>query len=330
MRLQHALGTNWGQHFICVGFVSLVLSDFPSENPTMPSLENRNGKFRIVLRLEGRKLARSLNTDDERKARLALSRLEDNLHRYQLGTLPVDPDVDLVDQLLSGGQPVKRNLATRVTSVGRLLDAFKASFPEDSIESTTKCTMGIHIKHLKRVLGSRTPPGEVGLEKLQEYITNRSAEKTRSGTFVQPETIKKELATLSSAWRWGKQAELISSELPSKSLLRYPKTDEKPPFRTWREIERIVSRAGLSDEEIQQHWDCLFLDGAEVAELVHDVGTLSAPPFLQPMIAFAAYTGARRSEILRCRVQDRFLVKNTVRGSLAKIAFDTCSRARQA
>ncbi|MEZ6087704.1 MAG: hypothetical protein R3C05_06705 [Pirellulaceae bacterium] len=52
-----------------------------------------------------------MNTDDERKSQQRLSRLEDNLHRYQLGTLPVDPDVDLVDQLLSGGQPVERKLA---------------------------------------------------------------------------------------------------------------------------------------------------------------------------------------------------------------------------
>ena len=45
---------------------------------------------------------------------------------------------------------------------------------------------------------------------------------------------------------------------PNRGLV-YPKTDEKPPFQTWEEIERQIARGGLSAAEQKDLWDCLFL-----------------------------------------------------------------------
>ena len=270
----------------------------------MASLENRNGKYRVVLRVDGRKVGRSLKTSDERKARLALARLEDNLHRVELGTLTVDPDADVMETLLLPGTPKSVPLKLRSATLGKVLDDYLDSFPDGSIETTTRCTITTHVKHLKRILGTKTMPIEIGLETLQRYVNQRSEERNRSGKLIQPVTIKKELSTLSSAWRWAKQADLITRDLPQKSMLRYRKTDEKPPFRTWNEIERLVTRKGIRQSEVKKHWDCLFLDCAELNDLVNDVGRLQAPRFLQPMVAFAAYTGARRSEMLRSIVDD--------------------------
>tara|TARA_R110002072_G_scaffold927_1_gene7428 strand:+ start:105078 stop:105323 length:246 start_codon:yes stop_codon:yes gene_type:complete len=46
--------------------------------------------------------------------------------------------------------------------------------------------------------------------------------------------------------------------------MKYPKRDAKWPFITWSEIERIVSRGGLTAGEEYDLWDCLFLNTDEV------------------------------------------------------------------
>jgi hypothetical protein len=53
----------------------------------MPSLEQRNGRFRIVFRFAGQKLSRSLKTNDEDDAQGSFARLQDNLRRAELGHL---------------------------------------------------------------------------------------------------------------------------------------------------------------------------------------------------------------------------------------------------
>ena len=55
---------------------------------------------------------------------------------------------------------------------------------------------------------------------------------------------------------------------------------------------------------IQELWGSLFLDEKEVLELLEHARTKAAYPFIHPMFAFTAYTGARRSEVLRSRVDD--------------------------
>ncbi len=71
----------------------------------MASLEKRGRSFRIVFRYGGIKYARALEHSRTRKPPQAtLARLEDNLHRLELGTLtPPDGD-DLAGFLLSDGR----------------------------------------------------------------------------------------------------------------------------------------------------------------------------------------------------------------------------------
>lgn len=117
-------------------------------------------------------------------------------------------------------------------------------------------------------------------------------------------TIRKELTTLQVAWNWATDAQRISTKLPSKNRLRYPKSDEKPPFKTWAEIERIIARGNLTSEQQADYWDCVYLDKEEITDLLDDASSLEPPKFLPAMLTFAAHTGARRSELLRCQVED--------------------------
>src|SRR5206468_2015062 len=114
-------------------------------------------------------------------------------------------------------------------------------------------------------------------------------------------------ATVRAAWNWGGPMGLTSGPFPAKGL-RYPKGREKPPFMTWAEVGRAVA-GGQDPGEL---WECLYLDLPEIAELLAHVKGHASQPFVYPMAAFAAHTGARRSEMLRALVTDVDFDGNTV------------------
>jgi integrase len=92
----------------------------------------------------------------------------------------------------------------------------------------------------------------------------------------------------------------------------YPKTVEKPPFQTREEIERKIGRGGLRTGEEAELWDSLFLTLGEIDELLQHVERTARHKFIHPLFVFAAHTGARRSEILRSRVDDLDFESRTV------------------
>jgi integrase len=96
---------------------------------------------------------------------------------------------------------------------------------------------------------------------------------------------------------------LVSKLFPNRGL-RFPKTQEKPPFQTLAEIERRIKRGGLSAADAADLWDCAFLTLKDIGDLLEHVHRVALQPFLYPMFVFAAHTGARRSEIIRCQWDD--------------------------
>ncbi len=58
-------------------------------------------------------------------------------------------------------------------------------------------------------------------------------------------TIKKEIVTLRTAWNWAEKMTLVAGRFPYHGL-RYPKSDEKPPFQTIEEIKRRIAAGGLT------------------------------------------------------------------------------------
>jgi hypothetical protein len=57
---------------------------------------------------------------------------------------------------------------------------------------------------------------------------------------------------------------------------------EKPPFQAWQEIERKISRGGLTKAEVADLWDCLFLTLPEIEELLEFVRAHAKQPFIYP------------------------------------------------
>jgi integrase len=86
--------------------------------------------------------------------------------------------------------------------------------------------------------------------------------------------------------------------------LIYAKARAKPPFQTREQIERQIARGGLSAPEIKDLWGSLFLTLGQVQELISHVQARGSRRWVYVAFCLAAYTGARRSEILRSRVDD--------------------------
>jgi integrase len=95
----------------------------------------------------------------------------------------------------------------------------------------------------------------------------------------------------------------VEGPFPNKGL-RFPKTNEKPPFQTKEEIDRQIARGGLSETEQEALWDCLYLTPADLEKVLKLIKGCTDQPIAYPMVLMAAHTGARRSEILRSQVQD--------------------------
>lgn len=79
---------------------------------------------------------------------------------------------------------------------------------------------------------------------------------------------------------------------------------EREPFRTMQEIRERIKRNGLSESDQKRLWECLYLRGDEVRDVLAYVRDHARAGFVYPMFVFCALTGARRSELCRSRIDD--------------------------
>jgi integrase len=276
------------------------------------TIEKRRGGFRLVFWYEGKRFQGAIKAKTERDADQVRARVERNLQLLQEGRIDYRPGDDLFALMLSDGKLNARVEVAERINLGEFFRRYQANRPPGK-ESNTAYTEDIHVKHLLRLLGEKTALPDVP-GRLQEYVTVRSNEKSRLGGTVSQVTIKKELGTLTGLWNgWAAAQGLVKAPLRLKGL-QYPKKKEPPPFQTWEQIERRIERGNLTDDEQAELWDALFLTVPQVEELlacVRTTGCLIRPkrprrtfPWVYPMFVFCAYTGARRSEMLRSRLQD--------------------------
>ena len=97
--------------------------------------------------------------------------------------------------------------------------------------------------------------------------------------------------------------EYVEGNSPSQGLV-YGKADAKQPFMTFDEIEKRISRGGLEEDEINDLWECLYLTTEQTCEFLRFAKKQNRYPFIYPMLTFVAFTGVRRSEMIRSLVDD--------------------------
>lgn len=265
----------------------------------------KTGKARVFFRYGGRQCNRMVKVKSERAAEALCETIDQTIADLERGRLVLPPGADFATFLLSGGSLGSRPTKTappKVLTLADVFDRYRAD-PPNHLEPSTREIQEIHFRRLLEVYPAKNLKA-FGTSAAQSYISARSRREFRGKT-IQRQTIEKELQTLRQAWGWVASR---STDVPAPTFglkeLSFPKAREKPPFMTWTQIEREVARGGLDEGEIGELWDCLWLDRDEVRELLDHVRQAASPSFLFPMVCFAAFTGARRSELCRSHIAD--------------------------
>src|SRR5262249_9333606 len=225
----------------------------------------------------------------------------------------VPPEADIAVFLLSDGkltQPPKVEPPPKPFSLGELRDLYVKALSCGPIEANSLQTIQMHLKHCVTTFGVLFLIAKLTLDDLQRH-GERRGKKLDRGRPPSPVTLRKEIASLRACWNWAVQSGRLQGSFPNRGL-KYPKASEKPPFQTWEEIKRQIARGGLTAAEEDDLWDCLFLTLPQIDELLSYVKEQTPVPFLSPISACPAHPGARRSEMLRARVDDLDLQGQTV------------------
>ena len=211
-------------------------------------------------------------------------------HRLEL---PAGADIGTF--LLSDGKLASKPVlaaAPRPLLLNELCDMYLSVQSNGAIEANSLDTVRMHLRHIKKTLGESFPIATLEVSHLQNHVDRRARKRYR-GRPLSATTLRKDITTFRACWNWAVQVGKLKDAFPNRGL-KYPKTDEKPPFQTRTDIERQIARGGLTDVEIRDLWDCLFLDTAQINEFLEYVRSCSAQPFLYPMVCLAAHTGVRR------------------------------------
>ena len=271
----------------------------------MAGLHRRGDTFHVSFRLFGTGYRTSLRTADPGEAERRRGAVEETVDLIRRGrlSLPDDPDrEDVVRFVLSDGKLASAPAVAAKPTLAAVLDAYfdaKAS----GKEPITVRGERMHARHFVRLLGGGTAFAALDDDALRKYAAARLSEPGRRGRTVSTATVGKEFRTFDQVWKLARSRDLVAGDSPSKGVSLRGE-DEKEPFRTWDEIEAIVARGGLTDAEVRDLWDGVFLDEGQVLGLVEHVRSRDRHGFVGVGVAVAAFTGGRKAEILRCRVED--------------------------
>jgi integrase len=278
----------------------------------MAFLEQRGNRFRVIFRYGGHRYTHTLSTADESIAQGLKGGIEKTLMLLEQNVLKMPEGVDVLSFVTSNGQiekptaPAKEGQTTaelvKDITLRDLKDRYIQTHSAGAMEKNSLETVDMHLRHFLKSFGVNFPVQTLTLGKLQEHVNRRAKKEGIRKRPLSPTTIRKEVASMRAAWNWAVQMGYVTGTFPNRGL-KYPKAEEKPPFQTWQEIDRQIAR-GVSGPEERDLWDCLFLTLPEIAELLQHVKATARHPFIYPMFCFAAHTGARRSEMLRARIND--------------------------
>jgi hypothetical protein len=203
--------------------------------------------------------------------------------------------------LLSDGKVAEKlHLPEQALTLEAVIRRYVEVHSNGAMEENSLQTVEMHLRHVTESLGAAFAINRLKQDNLQAHIDRRAKKKGIHKRKLSPVTLGKELASFRALWNWSVKSGLLTGPFPNQGLV-FPKTEEKPPFQTWEEIERQVSRGGMAPADEKALWDSLFLTVPQIHEILEHVRGQKLQPFVYPMFCFAAHTGARRSEMLRCR-----------------------------
>jgi integrase len=281
----------------------------------MASLQRKGDGWYCQFNRGGKRHTFTIGKVAEAEAKAKAAQVDYLLMRLRQGLITVPSGTDILEFVRHDGIPPPRapedgpEVANPPEpTLGDLRDRYLETHGNGSLEAHTLKGIRRHFGHLVRSLGQSFRIRGLKLVDLQGYVDKRAKAKGRRGPLL-PTTIKKEIVTLRTAWKWGERMGIVEGRCPVDGL-RYAKGDEKPPFQSRAEIERQLP--GLSKEKAAELWEVLYLTYDEVGRLLEHVKATAGHPWIYPLVATAAHTGARRGELLRMRLSDLDLTAGAV------------------
>lgn len=261
----------------------------------MASINAKNGVYHVRFRFEGIQYKKSLKTKDQRDAKAGLNIVEHTIYRLTTGQLQCPESVDLGDFIVSGGV-VRPKSTAKVPSLDKLIDNY-LSAQVDKAESSV-ATERTHLSNLRRGLGPICDRlcNRVTEADLRMYLETRLTERS-------PVTVNKERTTILLLFKYAKREGFIKA-LPTEELPRFQESGDRDGFKTIAEIEQIIVRGSLDQEQVDAIWECLYLTSSETVSLLDLVDRRALEDFAPLLHVVPAYTGIRRGELLRLRWQD--------------------------
>jgi integrase len=261
----------------------------------MAGMRKKGDGWHCTFRFRGKRYYFATGNLTEQQAKAKGSEVDETLDLIERGRLSVPDGVKLEDFVAAGGKvPVVAGRPEMIT-VRQLFDHYLKTHGNGTIETSSLKTAKTHLTQLAESFGERFRIQSLTVLNLQEHVERRR----KMG--IAAVTIKKEVATLRACWNWATHGELVKGIFPGRGL-RFPKEEEKEPFRTFAEIEAIIASENPDDARKETLWHALYLTRPELESFLAHVKQNAILPWVYPMIVFAAYTGARRSEILRALV----------------------------
>jgi integrase len=263
---------------------------------------SKTGKARLFFRYGGKQFNRTIAVQSDKEALRVCALIEETIQDLKRGKLVMPAEDEPVSFIVSGGKVDLRpqlvsdpfHEAARPPTLKHIFDTYAAELTPGSKEANSIETEAVHLRHMIKIFGESLPFDSLSVNVIQKYVDERAHDGVGS------ETIRKELSTLRMISEWAHKREYVAAPVSWKRKdLTFPKEAEKPPFQTWEQVTRRIERGGLSKHQVTELWECLWLDEGQTTACLAWVREHARYPFTYPAFAFAAFTGARRSEILR-------------------------------
>ena len=263
----------------------------------MAGIRKKGDAYYCTFRFRGRRYYFTVGNVTEAQAQAKGAEVDETLALIERGRLTVPEGVTLEDFVAAGGKVPVVSARPETVTAKQLFDQYLQTHGNGTIEENSLVTARTHLNQLKKSLGERFRIQGLTLQDLQGHVDRRARKK------LSPVTLKKEVATLRACWNWAVHGGVLKGPFPGRGL-RYPKEEEKEPFRTFAETEAVIAAERPDDARREALWGALYLTRPELDELLAHVRQHGTLPWVYPLVAFAAYTGARRSEVLRAQVGD--------------------------
>jgi integrase len=271
----------------------------------MAGIRKKGDAYYCTFRFQGRRYYFTVGNVSEAQALAKGAEVDETLALLERGRLSLPEGVTLEDFVAAGGKVPKVSARPETVTARQLFDSYLATHSNGTVEESSLGTARTHLHQFAQTVGERFRMQALTMLDLQGHVDRRR----KKG--VSPVTLRKEVATVRACWNWAVHAGVLKGAFPGKGL-RFPKEEEKEPFRTYAEIETVLASESPDDARREVLWESLYLTPAEVEQFLLCVRQHATLPWVYPMVAFAAYTGARRSEMLRALAADVDLAGGTV------------------